>query len=406
MGGLQIKRIKVHDRDYSYDTYLVEGRGVSGERIRRKFKDRTQAFAFKSEKEVEISNSDLKIRKTVTRLSNGQIQDAEQALGRLVGRATLLEAAEYYIANFKAPSAANTLSSAIEAFLSARSNPGSAYHVRPRSLQQCTSVLRQFQKVVQVVHNDPPVHEISRELVGEFLERSRNPKTFNNAHSELNRFFDYCLDPGRMWVTGNPCLSIRRLRLKKTGIPEVLSLTNAKALMSFIATYSGTGTRRPGNPGQLAPYFSLALFAGLRTDPSGELAKIARAAHPEQIIDLKNGVIRVPPEISKTGHFRSIKISANLKAWLERFPGPILPPNHDNDIALVREKFSIGRDVLRHTWYSMHVAAFRSITEAALQGGSSEYVVKRHYLDLSQHNQAEATSFWEILPPVRPVTAP
>jgi integrase len=398
MAGLTIKRIKVHDRDYSYDTFLVDGSGSDGQRIRRKFKDRDAAFAFKTEKEVEMANSDLKVRKTVTRLSNDQLQDAELAVARLGGQTTLQAAADYFVANYKAPSAANTLSLALGAFLAARRNPGSAYHVRPRSLQQCSSVQEQFRRWVAGRRGDPPVHEISRGLVGEFLECSRDPKTFNNSHSELNRFFDFCLDPDRAWVSANPVLTIRRRRLKKSGIPQVLSLEQARSLMAFVAVFPGTAKRKPGAPGQLSPYFALALFSGLRTDPTGELAKIARAPQPEQIIDLKNGIIRVPPEISKTGHFRSIKISTNLKAWLKRFPGPILPGNHHNSIAQVRKKFGIGRDVLRHTWYSMHVAAFRSVTEAALQGGSSEYVVKRHYLDLAQNTQAEAKAFWKISP--------
>jgi hypothetical protein len=44
----------------------------------------------------------------------------------------------------------------------------------------------------------------------------------------------------------------------------------------------------------------------------------------------------------------------------------------------------------------MHVGAFGSVAEAALEGGNSEQVCKKHYLNLT--NKADAAKFWEIRP--------
>jgi hypothetical protein len=62
-------------------------------------------------------------------------------------------------------------------------------------------------------------------------------------------------------------------------------------------------------------------------------------------------------------------------------------------------KFGLTHDVLRHTFISMFVAKFRSIGEAALQGGNSEGIVRKHYLDLKSEGEAER--FFSIAPELR-----
>jgi hypothetical protein len=149
--------------------------------------------------------------------------------------------------------------------------------------------------------------------------------------------------------------------------------------------------------GILAKYFALALFAGLRTGNDGELQKLARHADRSKLIDLNNGVIHVRPEISKTHDYRQVMIRENLRAWLTGFPGEIIPKNFDREVKGVREKFKLAPDVLRHTFFSMHVAAFKSVGEAALEGGNTEAVIKKHYLNLSGYK--EGAEFWQIVPP-------
>src|ERR1700693_3406412 len=88
--------------------------------------------------------------------------------------------------------------------------------------------------------------------------------------------------------------------------------------------------------GKLARYFALALFAGIR--PGGELEKLEE--HLE-LIDLENKVIRITAEISKAGNPRQMKIRPNLRKWLVRFPGEIIPVNADRDLKAVRRKFKL-----------------------------------------------------------------
>ena len=44
----------------------------------------------------------------------------------------------------------------------------------------------------------------------------------------------------------------------------------------------------------------------------------------------------------------------------------------------------------------MHVAAFKSVGEAALEGGNTEAVLKKHYLNLATYTEGD--EFWCIVP--------
>jgi len=200
--------------------------------------------------------------------------------------------------------------------------------------------------------------------------------------------------------------------------------------MAFLEDYRGkqheNGSWR-GERGCMAPYFPLALFAGIRPDyKDGEITKL----RPEHI-RLDTNVILIEPEVSKVnvprssrrhvsspeaprvsmadpGHLgtseaktkRAIKIQPNLRLWLEKYPTenfPIIPKRRFRDMWIeVRSRFELPHDALRHTYISMTVGAFRSVVDASFQAGYSKLVIRRHYLDLKSVEEADA--FWGIVP--------
>ncbi len=116
----------------------------------------------------------------------------------------------------------------------------------------------------------------------------------------------------------------------------------------------------------------------------------------KQLINLDTKVITIPAGISKTRQQRQVEISPNLAAWLEAFPGPILPTNHRRMIAATRKAHQLTHDEMRHSFISYHVALHRSVGDAALQAGNSETIVKRHYLNL--HPREDGAKFFSICP--------
>lgn len=240
----------------------------------------------------------------------------------------------------------------------------------------------------------PAVHEIGTPDVEAFLRGLRakdgSPaarKTWNNARADLHTFLGWCADKQRRWCADNAASAVAKFKLGR-GVPHVLTVAQARDLMAYAANYQG---------GAMAKYFALALFAGLRSGPDGELLKLAQ--HPERakLLDLARGVIHVQPEISKTHQYRQTAIRPALHQWLTRFDGDIWPTNADRMVKHIRARFDLGHDVLRHSFFSYVAGAEKSVERAALEGGNTESILRRHYLNLT--TTGEAQDFWRILPP-------
>lgn len=242
----------------------------------------------------------------------------------------------------------------------------------------------------------PDVHEIGTPDVEAFLRglRAKNGtsaasrKTWNNARADLHAFLGWCADKQRRWCADNAASAVAKFKLGR-GVPHVLTVAQARALMEYAATYKG---------GAMAKYFALALFAGLRSGPEGELMKLAGHPDRSKLIDLARGVIHVQPEISKTHQYRQTTIRPALHQWLSRFEGDIWPTNADRMVKHIRARFDLAHDVLRHSFFSYVVGVEKSVERAALEGGNTESILRRHYLNLTTTGEAE--DFWRILPPV------
>jgi integrase len=214
----------------------------------------------------------------------------------------------------------------------------------------------------------------------------------------LSLFFKYCLFHEH--ITHNPILSVPQFRIAKArGTAETLSADQVAKLMLDLETYRGQETKTRGwwgTPGCLVPYFALTLFAGIRPDwQTGEIGRIL-PSH----INLDTDVIMIEPTVSKINEKRTIKLQPNLRLWLERYPIKeymIIPDRRFSAMLRdIRKRHDLGHDVLRHTYISMLVGAFRSVGDASLQAGNSEAIIRRHYLDLKSTEEADA--FWRITP--------
>jgi site-specific recombinase XerC len=387
MPELKIVRRMVREHGYEYPIIMVEGSTADGLRIRKRFKNEEAARSWKGLREIEALNEHSELHSVVTKLTGDQIAEAENAFSRLGTRYSLTSALDFFFKHYCEPDVVLSLEDSTDQFLEAK-----AEQVRDRSLVQLKSTLFQFKEFAENCH----VHEVTQQLVERFLRSVRgkdgkNPatkRTWNNYRSDLHNFFAWCSNPQRRWIAINPVSDIQK---QKTGrdIPESLTVGEVRRLMEYVAEYKG---------GVLAKYFALALFGGLRTGPDGELQKLALHKDRLKLIDLEHGVIHIRPEISKTHDYRQVMVRENLKAWLTTFAGEIIPKNFDREVKGVREKFKLGQDVLRHTFFSMHVAAFKSVGEAALEGGNTEAVIKKHYLNLSSYK--EGAEFWKIMPAI------
>ena len=366
--------------NHQYECWFVYGSDGKGGRIQKKFKDQTKARLWKSAKETELANVQNRTRHVQTTLTLEELSEAEACVARLKSRYTLTQAVDYLLHHFHEPDFKIRFSEASVKFRGALEG-----RVRDRTLVQLKSTLGQFEKFV----GDCYLLEITSKDVERYLRSLRardgsntaSRKTWNNYRGDLHLLFEWCADRQRRWVSTNPAAEVDRFQIDREHI-EVLSAEQARVLMHSVAAFKN---------GKLVRYFALALFAGVR--PGGELEKLA--ANP-QLIDLENEVVRITEAISKTRKPRQIKIRPNLYQWLTQYPAEILPANCDREVKAIRKRLHLSHDVLRHTFISMHVGAFKSFADAAIESGNSEKIIRGHYLNTSSFKDAQR--FWSIAP--------
>jgi integrase len=377
----KIKITKFRNRSGN-DSWRLSGT-VNGERIRKNFASHAEALNEKQQYNNVLSLNSQH-RTAVTTLSDGQIGEAQEAFERLGDDHSLRFAVDFFLQNYRAPNCDYSLSDVLEDFYADKRAAG----VRERSITQLKSTLTRFGDYVE----GKKLHEVKLEHLHAYIRKHDwSRKTQNNVRADIHSFFEWARANPRNWISTNPAHDLPKFKIER-GVPEILSVKDCKALMAAVEAT---------DDGAFVPYFALALFAGIRPQfPSGELGKLALLGKDIwKHIDLRNKVIRINPEISKTGEYRTIDIQPNLKSWLQpyaRKKAPIHCPNFERGYKKIRKHFGLGHDVLRHSFISYHCAQFQSVGGSALQAGNSEAIVRRHYLKMV--SKKEAADFWAIAP--------
>lgn len=401
-------RVIKHTYPNGTTTYRVTGT-VDGKQVRKNFKKRADALQERNRLTADKLNREPHAREIWTTLSAAENRDAVAAVSKLrLAKCdkTLSFAVDFMLKHHIGGAEDILISDAVDAYVAHKQEE------RDRGIISAPQ-MRSIDKEMNIFKDklgEQGLDTITKDDLEAVIDRPRTSnmgkepkgfsmKTWNNRRALLGTFFRYAVT--RKWIVRNPIQDVRQFRVKhRRGTAATLTSEKAGKLMAFLETYNGASDaknpRTVFEPGFLVPYFALALFAGVRPDwKYGEISKF----RPEHI-DFDNGVIRIEPEISKVNERRIVKLQPNLRAWLEKYPlteeGAVPRPNPDRVLADIRSTFDLGHDVLRHTYISMTVGAFKSVGDAALQAGNSEAVIRKHYLDLK--TESEADQFWRIMP--------
>lgn len=382
--------------------YRVTGT-LDGKTIRKNFKTKPDAVAFRQKMDVEFRNQDSGGQTVWTTLTHDQNKDAIAAINRLKhakSGKTLSYAVDYFLQHYKEAAESMGIEQAIDEYQQSKAQElerGIITRRQERSIAVEMNKLRAYFPNRFVGEITP---EELRAFVDQPLARSKSVpslKTLNTRRGYLSTFFKFCLT--KKYIAENPVLEVPQYKIKKArGTADTLSADEAKKFMHWLESYQGQQNQYGkwwGKPGCLVPYFALTLFAGIRPDwKDGEIRKLR-----PQDIRFDTGVILIEPEISKVNEKRTIKMQPNLRLWLERYPikdYPIIPGRMRDMLVDIRKLQDLPHDVMRHTFISMTVGAFRSVGDASLQAGNSEAVIRKHYLDLK--SVEEADHFWAIAP--------
>ncbi|PTY07962.1 hypothetical protein DB347_07005 [Opitutaceae bacterium EW11] len=364
-------------------SWRVDGR-LNGVRIRRNFKTKEEACAEKAALETKAAQIESgRPNEIATFLTIDQVRDAEMAFRRLEGAGhSFMFCADFTLANYRTPERQRQLTEAVQEYLAAKERERDQ---RAITACQVIYISRELRCLLKAFPGCT-VSELSAQRLTPYCERNKpSLKTVNNRRGILSTFFKFAFQ--RDWIATNPIEKVPSFRLaRRRSSAATLTVAQARELMAFVETHEG---------GALVPFFALCLFAGIRPCVrAGEISKL----QPEHV-RLDEGVILIPPEVSKVHEKRVIAIQPNLAAWLRAYPlanAPIVPKNLQHSRARVAKRFALSADVMRHTFISMFIAKYRSLGEAALQAGNSEAVIRKHYLDVK--SGAEAAEFFNILP--------
>jgi integrase len=244
------------------------------------------------------------------------------------------------------------------------------------------------------------------------------PKTRNNYLGDVSAMFEWALLPTQGHARVNPCAGVERERKKARGTVSTCTLEQARQMLEAAAAQKNW---------RVLAYCTLGLFGGLR--PEEAAYDGLHWSH----IDLREKHVSLTEEVVKTGGRRVVDLSDNAVAWLRLIPeqdqsAPVVPTKswletwrkfrHGLGWKVATEKGIRVRgypvvapvhghwpkDVLRHTFASMHYAYHQN--EAALQvqmGHRSAKMIHEHYRAVK--TRQEAAEFWKLEPENRNLSA-
>lgn len=387
--------------------YRVSGT-LHGKVIRKNFKSRQQAMGYRDQMEILYLNGVSRGQSIWTTLTHEQNRDAIAAVSLLAeanSTKSLAFAVRFMLQHFQEAVPSVEVGQAVDAYLGVRAQELAQGRITKRQTRSIMIELKKF----KAHFAGRPLGEISSDALIDYLHQplgrsveKPSEKTLSNRRGYLATFFKYCHT--QRYLDGDPVASIPQYKAKLSrGTATTLSAQQARELMHWLEDYRGKQDqygRWWGKPGCLVPYFALTLFAGIRPDyRDGEISKLQPAD-----IRFDTKVILIEPGASKVNERRTIKMQPNLQSWLKHYPVetyPIIPGRMKQLLFDARKAHKLAHDVLRHTFISMTVGAFRSIGDASLQAGNSESIIRKHYLDLKSPEEADA--FWHIFPREVPV---
>jgi integrase len=242
------------------------------------------------------------------------------------------------------------------------------------------SLRKRLNKLRGYVGGDVRVGDISRQDIESFFGTVKNtPINRDNYIRDFRVFFEWAAV--EKYAPQNVAAEIQRPTVKRKD-PEILAVDQVENMLK-------------GTIGQDRACAALGMFVGVRPE---ELPKL-----DWKHIDLERGIVRLPPEITKTNVGRILYLEPNAVAWLRTVRGKGLIFKGDASCLTSRLRLAAGlekwpQNALRHTFATMHVTAFEDAGRTALMMHSKENpkILFQHYFRSTL--KEDALKFWQLYP--------
>ena len=239
------------------------------------------------------------------------------------------------------------------------------------------------------------VSEVTAREVAAYLEPSKRDslKTYNNKMTYIKTFLAWCAKDERGYADANPMEGMKAARIPYRE-PEFMRADDFGRMVGALAA-------RP-DAGEMIPYVALSYMCGVRREEIGRMMR-----HPEKCILLDDDSVRVgePKGYTQGRPPRMFRMPPNAAAWMRwawRDGGIGRCKTGDaavKTLAAVARGLGIGlpRNGGRHTFITMHIAAFENPAATEHIVDTSKKMRVSHYQGLV--TKAEAERYFAIMPP-------
>lgn len=269
-----------------------------------------------------------------------------------------------------------------------------------KSLEQRKAVKMRVGKWVAVFGGDRLVSKVTAQELSRDLEsrvyNAQNPKTkttYNNHLNYIKTFMNWCAAPEQGYIKESPIATMKP-KVKEWKDPEYLSAKDAALLFAILEAH------KEDHPADLADAI-LSFFCGMRQ----EEIKRVRQGDGAVRISIEHRNIRVVKckGASKGIKPRSFTIPDTALAWMQSFDfmSAIKMENVKFRRHLVARAKEAGianfpGNAGRHTFITMHSAAYHDQNLLTSIAGNTDDVRSDHYDGLTFENEGKA--YFEILP--------
>jgi integrase len=341
---------------------------IDGKRVRKNFPTEPEAREFASQKRLERERYGT----AALSFPEHRKAEAQRALEILRDRATLDEAAAFWLREKDAVHSDLSVSDLVEQYLAAKR----ASNRRGKTVSTIAYRLHRFSRI----YGDHAVSAIEPAMVDEWLNAHEwAAQSRKGFRAELHALFEYACR--RKLLRDNPINAVD-IPLVDDRVPLILMPDDCERLLSATADIEP----------RLVPYIAISLFAGTRASETRQLQWCD--------VHINERYIRVRPQVAKKRRQRLVDISDNLAAWLDAYPGT---GQHIfwSTVYFRRSRKKAGvvweGSIMRHTYASMHIAEHENAAATALQMGHRDPgVMFEHYRELVRRD--DARQFWSIWP--------
>ena len=255
-----------------------------------------------------------------------------------------------------------------EEFIAAKVRSGRS----ERYVRQLRSILGAFARGRRKV----PLRDLTAaEIEGWLAAQPWSARTVRNSILDLRTVFAWAIR--RRYLDRSPMLAIDPPRARSS-LPALHSADEVRAVLE---------AARRSDP-HVMRLLAIRYFAGLRSAEAGRLR--------EQDVHVDRGFIEVTAANAKTRARRLVPIVPALRAWLE-LGGELGPMRTDRVRQAVRASGVVWpHNVTRHSFVSYRLASLANAGQVAMEAGTSEAMLFRHYREVTTPEAAAA--FWAIRP--------